>query len=153
MIDGSDPDVSGQDSGGSIARRELIRRGIAAGSLVWATPAITGFSRAYAQQSPPPDGGGDPGPLPPAGTCATITGTSSPDTAFSPSLPSTGQFVLANRAREECATICSAGTCPPGFRCATRLEFVTFIGFCTPEGQGHICTSPGVPCDCQCRPV
>ncbi len=162
MSDSGEFDVRSASDDPGIARRELIRRSVAAGSLVWAAPAITGISRAYAQQSPAPGGGGgggDSGTTPPR-ACATLSRTTSPDSA-SAGLESGARFLLTERAQAECTGICSAGACPPGFRCVGRLPVPvgSFIGAqCTlnpPPNLGLVftCTTPGVACECICLPA
>ena len=142
-----------------IARRELIRRSVAVGSLVWATPAITGIGRAYAQQSPAP-GGGDTGTSPPPAACATLSGRTSPQSAGA-GLESGALFQLTERAQSECTRVGSSGACPPGFRCVGRLPVPvgSFIGaqctFNPPPNAGIVftCTTPGVSCECVCLPI
>ena len=137
-----------------IARRELIRRSVAAGSLVWAAPAITGLSRAAAQQSPAPGGGGGPGDIG-AGTgtaCAGSSLTTSPGTVQT-ALESGGRFLLTQRAEAECFRFCEGRVCASGFRCRGRITGGVSCTLHAPSAQPYICTTPGMQCECICFPV
>ena len=155
---GWEPDAGGEGNG--IARRELIRRSVAAGSLAWAAPAITGLGRASAQQSPAP-GGGDAGGNPTPTACAAVGGRSSPASALRLADEQRRLLPLAACPRRMQQHLRS-GRLWPRLTCLSRqalstTQFIRTCRFIEPPQPGPVlfeCTTgpQGVPCDCICIP-